>query len=254
MTTSIPAETARAWADIDLAAVVANARTVERAAGTRLLPMIKADAYGLGAVPVARALEEIEPWGYGVATTPEAATLREAGVDRPLIVFTPLLPSQIEACLELHLRPVIGDLEALVAWTSRTARPFHLEIDTGMARSGIRWNDRAALGRAGDLLSGSSGWEGVFTHFHSPDDAPATMAIQWERFQDALAALPSRPPLVHAASSAAALRDRRFAADMVRPGIFLYGGRAGGHTPRTALRLHARVVSVRTLTAGESVS
>ncbi|MGH7658158.1 MAG: alanine racemase, partial [Gemmatimonadales bacterium] len=92
------------------------------------------------------------------------------------------------------------------------------------------------------------------THFHSPDDAPATMAVQWERFQNAVSALPSRPPLVHAASSAAALRDRRFAADMVRPGIFLYGGCAGGQTPRTALRLHARVVSVRTLAAGESVS
>lgn len=254
MTTSNLAETARAWADIDLAAVVANALTVERAAGTRLLPMIKADAYGLGAVPVARALEEVQPWGYGVATIPEASALREAGIDRPLIAFTPLLPSQIEACLELHLRPVIGDLDALEAWTSRTARPFHLEIDTGMARSGLRWDDRAALARATELLGGASGWEGVFTHFHSPDDAPDTMRAQWERFQDVVAAFPSRPPLVHAAASAAAVKERRFAADMVRPGIFLYGGGAGGQTPETVVRLHARVVSVRTIPAGESVS
>lgn len=71
----------RAWAVVNLAAVVSNARTVSRIAGARLLPMLKANAYGLGAVPIARALAPLEPWGFGVATPEEGAELRRAGID-----------------------------------------------------------------------------------------------------------------------------------------------------------------------------
>ena len=84
-----PSETARAWVDVDLDAVVANARTLVAACGTRLLPMVKANGYGLGAVAVARALERLDPWGFGVATVEEGAELRGAGIERPIVVFTP---------------------------------------------------------------------------------------------------------------------------------------------------------------------
>ena len=80
---------ARAWVEVDLAAVVENARTVARVAGTRLLPVVKANAYGVGAVAVSKALEAVDPWGYGVATIEEGAELRAAGIARPVLVFMP---------------------------------------------------------------------------------------------------------------------------------------------------------------------
>ena len=254
MTTSNSADTARAWADIDLANIVANARSIAEASGTRLLPMVKADGYGLGAVPVARALESIEPFGYGVATLPEALELRAAGIDRPIIAFTPLLPALVESFLEHDIRPVIADLAALEAWTARTPRPFHVEVDTGMGRAGFRWDDTSSIAELGTRLAGRGGWEGLFTHFHSADDVPDTLGLQARRFTEVAAAMPSRPPILHMANSAASLRDRAYAADMVRPGIYLYGGAAGGRAPRAVLRVSARVVAVRMVRPGETVS
>ena len=251
---TLSADTARAWVDIDLAALLANARTVAAASGTRLLPMVKANGYGLGGVSVARALEAVDPWGFGVATAEEGAALRAAGCRRPLLVATPLVPDAIEPALAADLRPSVGDLEALRAWMARSDRPFHLEIDTGMGRAGVRWNDRDRLAAVADELRNASGWEGVYTHFHSADSDPDSVRCQWERFQAVLAALPRRPALVHAANSAAALRDRACAGDLVRPGIFLYGGDAGSVAPRAVAALRARIVALRRVAAGETVS
>jgi alanine racemase len=255
-------ETARAWVDVDLRALVANARTLVGLTGTRLLPMVKANGYGLGAVAVARALEPLDPWGYGVASVEEGAALRAAGIVRPVLVASPLLPDAIDAHLAHDLRPAIGDLAALAAWCGRGPRPFHVEIDTGMSRAGFRWDDTSSLVAAASLLQAAEGWEGLFTHFHSADTEPASAAVQWDRFQGVLAALPRRPALVHAANSSAALQGRRFAGDLIRPGIFLYGGAAlsGGAASSTApapnpvATLRARVVAVRTVSAGDTVS
>ncbi|HEY3012716.1 MAG TPA: alanine racemase [Gemmatimonadales bacterium] len=246
-------ETTRAWVDVDLAALVANARTVAAVSGSRLLPMIKANGYGLGAVEVARALEPLDPWGFGVASVDEAATLRAAGVTRPLLVVTPLVPPWIERHLELDLRPSIGDPSTLEAWTAQTGRPFHVEIDSGMSRAGVRWNDGAALDRLRATLATAGGWEGVFTHFIAAESDTDTTALQWERFQETLRSLPRRPPFVHAANSAAALRGKGYAGDLVRPGIFLYGGAAGSTVPRPVAALRARVVAVRSVDAGDTV-
>jgi alanine racemase len=215
--------------------------------------MVKANGYGLGAVPVSRALEALDPWGFGVATVAEGIELRSAGISRPIVVFSPVVPSGLDDCAMHDLRPALGDVASLAAWIP-TGRPFHLEIDTGMARAGLRWNDGAALAEAARLLASASGWEGVFTHFHSSDSDPAATQAQWERFELLLGALPSRPPLVHAANSAAALAGTRYAADLVRPGIFLYGGAAGGMAPEPVARLCARVIATRHLQAGDSVS
>ncbi len=249
--TSIAAMTARAWAEVDLAALVRNARTIERVCRTRLLPMVKGDAYGVGAIEVVRALEVLNPFGYGVATLEEAAALRAAGVARPLLVFTPFLPDQLPQFHRLDLRPVIADLPALQAWSGAAVRPFHVEVDTGMARSGFRWDDAEAWS---SLASRLPGCEGIFTHFHSAELPGHEVELQWERFQTVITRLPSRPPLVHAANSAAALRGRMYAADMVRPGIFLYGGAVPGTEPEPVVRCKARVVGVRRVRAGESVS
>lgn len=249
--TSIPAEAERAWAEVDLGAVVANARTVAAASGARLLPMVKANAYGVGVLPVVRALGALDPWGFGVATVDEGAELRAAGITRPVIVFAPLQPALIPHYHRHDLRPAIGDRNALAAWLGQGDRPFHVEVDTGMARAGFRPVEIAA---SRSLLEASEGWEGVFTHFHSADSDPASADRQWAFFQEVLRALPRRPALVHAANSAAALRGPAFAADLVRPGIFLYGGDVPGVSAVPVVRLQTRVVALRTLRAGESVS
>jgi alanine racemase len=249
-------ETTRAWVDVDLGALRANARTLAAVSGSRLLAMVKANGYGLGGSAVARALEPLEPWGYGVASVEEGAALRAVGIARPILVASPLLPPAIDGHLAHDLRPAIGDTAALAAWCARTDRPFHLEIDTGMGRAGIRWDDAAARSAAGAALAGAEGWEGIFTHFHSAETNPASADVQWERFEQVLAALPRRPALVHAANSAGALRGRTFAGDLIRPGIYLYGGSAGGQGPAPAVvaRLKARVVAVRSIAAGQTVS
>lgn len=248
---SIPTETARAWAEIDLAALVQNARTIARISGARLLPMLKAGAYGLGALPCARALCAVDPWGFGVVTPEEGAALRAGGITLPIVVFSPLQSRQTALYQTHALRPVIGDLAALQAWGATSEAPFHVEVDTGMSRSGFRWD-------AGDdwpaALHGAAGFEGVCTHFHSADSDPASVQLQWRRFEQSVARLPRRPPLVHAANSAAALRGTAYAADLVRPGIFLYGGDAAGLAAAPVVRLHARVVALRTVRASDSVS
>ncbi len=254
MTLSIPAETARAWVEIDLSAVVANARAVAAASGVRLLPMVKANAYGLGAVEISRALEALEPWGYGVGSVEEGEELRAAGIRRPIVVFTPFLSAHPAPYLEHDLRPTIGDLEALRAWIAASSRPFHIEVDTGMGRSGFRWDDVASLHAAARLAGGGPGWEGVFTHFHSADIDPPATERQWERFRNVVRGMACRPALVHAANSAAALEGPRYAGDLVRPGIFLYGGRAGRSTPRPVAKLRARVLAMRRVRPGDSVS
>jgi len=242
------------WVEVDLGSLVRNARRYHDLVGVPLLPMVKANGYGLGAGPVARALEPLDPWGFGVATPEEGAALRAAGITRPIISFIPLHPDRTDLYLSRDLRPVIGDLEALRVWTSRSQQPFHLEVDTGMARSGIRWEDSAALERARALLEAKGGgWEGVFTHFHSSDTDPAATETQWRRLQDVIAALGRRPSLVHAANSAAAQAGPTYAADLARPGIFLYGGAAGTLYPEPVARLHARVVAVRRIPAGTTV-
>jgi alanine racemase len=250
---TVSPETTRAWVDVDLAALVANARTVATVSGSRLLPMVKANGYGLGAVEVAHALESVDPWGFGVASGEEGAALRAAGITRPILVVTPLIPQWIDECIKLDLRPSIGDVSTLEAWIARSRRPFHIEIDTGMSRAGVRWDDHASLSRVCNLLKAADGWEGVFTHFHSAESDPESTRQQWQRFQEVLQALPRRPPLTHAANSAAALRGRVFAGDLVRPGIFLYGGVAGTRAPQPVAALRARVVSVRSIASGDTV-
>ncbi len=254
MTTSNPILDARVWAAIDLNAVLSNARTVADASGARLLPMVKANGYGVGAIRVARVLERLEPWGFGVASVEEALELRGAGITRPLVVFTPFRSSQHLAYIEHNLRPSIGDIDALRHWLAGGDRPFHIEIDTGMARAGFRWDDSALLTELSSALATSPGWEGLYTHFHSSDESIISLDEQWLRFEGVLAALPRKPSLVHAANSGAALRERRFSGDLVRPGIFLYGGEAGGRYPSPVVQLTSRVVSVRRVPAGATVS
>lgn len=247
-------ETERAWVDIDLDALVRNAGRYQALVGVPLLPMIKADAYGLGAIPVARALQPLRPVGWGVATTGEGRSLRKAGFHEPIVVFTPLDAGRLAGHREAGLRPIIGDLAALEAWLGASGDPFHLEIDTGMARSGIRWDAATDLARAGELLRNRSSWEGCFTHFHSPESDPAATATQVARFREALAVLGTRPALLHAASSGGGCLGPSCTFDAARPGVALYGAVVPGLEIEPVVAVRARVVSLRRVLAGDTVS
>jgi alanine racemase len=244
--------TSRAWVEVDLTAVVENARTVARFTGTRLLPMVKANGYGVGAVAVSKALEAVDPWGYGVATVDEGAELRAAGITRPVVVFMPAQPALFDPFDQFRLTPVLGDATSITEWTARGERAFHLEIDTGMGRSGVRWDEIDCVRDALDTPY----LEGCYTQFHSADRDDGSIDVQTERFRQAVARLKRRPALLHVANSAAALRDRRYAFDLVRPGVFLYGGSPGKGLPepQPVVSVRARVLSVRRVRAGESVS
>jgi alanine racemase len=246
-------DTARAWVDVDLEALVRNARSYALATGAPLLPMLKADGYGLGALPVARALASVAPWGFGVATVDEARELHASGVVGPLVVFTPLVPAMIDYTNAVAARPVIGDLEALRAWLEQGRGAFHIEIDTGMSRSGFPWDNHALLAAVRNLLSDASRWEGIFTMFHSAEQDPVATAEQWHRLQRAIEALGHRPPLVHAAASAAARYGHAYAGDLTRPGLHLYGGKVAGLDTVPVAALRARVVAVRRLATGAGV-
>src|SRR3989441_924499 len=121
-----------------------------------------------------------------------------------------------------------------------------------MGRSGVRWDEIACVRDALDTPA----FEGCYTQFHSADRNDGSIDVQTDRFRRAVAQLKRRPALLHVANSAGALRGRRYAFDLVRPGVFLYGGSpgAGLPEPRPVVRVRARVVSVRHVRAGESVS
>jgi alanine racemase len=244
---------ARALVEIDLGALQRNGAAVARRAGVPLLPMIKADAYGLGVKGALRALEVLEPWGYGVATVIEGEELRDLGVSRPIVVFTPLLDGELTRARTARLTPTLGFAGEIDAWVRAGGGPWHLAIDTGMSRAGIPWREIDQIGQ----LTALAPPEGAFTHFHSAELNDSTMGAQESRFREAISRLPSRPRLLHADNSAAIARKGRSAWDLVRPGVFLYGvgsGSTAAIQPEAVVHLRAPIVEIRNLEAGDTVS
>ncbi|HKS07713.1 MAG TPA: alanine racemase [Gemmatimonadaceae bacterium] len=250
---SSTAETAglRAWLDVDLGALVRNARALRARAGVPLLPMVKADAYGLGAVAVSRALLAEQPWGFGVATIPEGIELRDAGVRGRIVVFTPLLVSEFRDAQVADLTPTLGDRAAIAEW-QRSGKPWQLAIDTGMQRAGVPHERTAELN---DLVRAGPP-EAAFTHYHSPERDDGSIAEQDRRFADALASLAVRPALTHTDNSAAIVRRQGQPHGLVRPGVFLYGVGSGANVlaPSPVVHLRARILEVRDVAAGTTVS
>lgn len=261
-------ESLRAWLDVDLDAIRRNAERFRTKAGVPLVAMVKADAYGTGMLPVVRALgapfrgepilvrQANAPWAFGVATLDEAATLRQAGCTARILCTTPLALRELSDAKNLDIRPALHRAEEIVSWSALGGTAYHLAIDTGMARAGIRWDAVNTLA----LVVREHPPEGVFTHFHSSELPDGSREVQDTRFADARLALQRSLPadvLVHSDNSAAiAMRAvRPPSMHLVRPGIGLYGAVA---TDMLALEqtvhLRARVIDVRDVFDGESVS
>ncbi|MEO5590316.1 MAG: alanine racemase [Gemmatimonadaceae bacterium] len=241
----------RAWMEVDLGGVVRNASSLAAVAQVPLIPMIKADAYGLGAVEVALALESLDPLAYGIATVAEGIELRAAGIDRPIVLFTPILQDEYGEAKGAGLTPSLASSRDIESWAA-DGHAYYLSIDTGMARAGVGWRDVGDVAASVALHPPAA----VYTHFQSPGDM-GKMAEQHRRFDEALDAFAKRPPVLHTDSSAAIVRHGRSRVSAVRPGIFLYGVGSGEDAlcqPESVVRVQARIVDLRTVETGDTVS
>ncbi len=260
------------WVEIDLSAIGNNTRRLKSLVGprVRLLATLKADAYGHGALKVARTVLHNGASMLGVATVSEAAPLRNAGISAPMLVFGYVPPWQMREAVHLNLTVTLYALESARA-LSRAALALgqimkvHVKIDTGMGRLGVRAeqiDEILTLLQEIVALPGIE-LEGIYTHFAMADVQDLTHArMQLARFQDVLRVVEAqhlRPPLVHAASSAATLSLPEAHFDMVRPGIALFGMDPSTEVRlpegfRPALSFKTQVAQVKVIPAGECIS
>jgi alanine racemase len=233
------------------------------------MAVVKADGYGHGAVPAAHAALEGGATALAVAAVSEAEGLRDAGIDAPLLVMGPLTGGEWDRAAAVGAEPAAWTPEAVAAAAAAGERrgrplPVHLKLDTGMGRLGARPEDVDALVEAAAGAGPGIRVAGLMTHFATADETDgenaAFMAEQLLRFRGRLPALRERFPdaVVHAANSAATLRDPGTAFDMVRCGIALYGcspfmGDPDAHDLRPAMSLVSWLGSVKTLRSRESV-
>jgi len=256
-------------AEISLSALRHNCRRVREliGPGVAVLAVVKADAYGHGAVPAARVFLEAGAWGLGVSSVAEGVELRRAGIDAPVVVLGGTFPGD-EGFVVAHDLAVAlwdaGKARALDAAARAAHRKVavHVKVDTGMTRLGL---DADGVVEFAGLVRGLAGLEpaGVFSHLASADavdtaDARAQIA-RFERAVEALAEAGLRPPLVHLANSAATVSAPLAHFTMVRPGIMLYGYAPAPHLAKRAavvpaMRLQTAIAQTRRVPAGTRVS
>jgi len=258
-----------AWSEIDADAITTNVVALKAFTQppTRFMAVVKADGYGHGAVQVARAALAGGADRLGVATVAEGIELRDAGITVPIQLLSEPPESAIPSLLEGALVPTITTREFAVAlgkWAAGRGleAPFHLKIDSGMNRIGIRAEDAAAFARN---LADFPGLvlEGTFTHLATADVAGDwEVTRQLQRFERALADMRTEgvePGIVHAANSPATILYPESHYDMVRCGIAIYGLQPSPDTERVldlapAMSVKARVTLVKRVGIGESVS
>lgn len=257
------------WVEIDLGAIRHNVQVVKRRLkpGTRLMAVVKANAYGHGAVEVARTALASGAAMLGVATVGEGVELREAGIEAPILILSEPPASAVPLLLKHDITPSVYTSEFAVQYGEFADRhgmraPYHLAVNTGMNRIGVRHDEaldflrRISFHRALDL-------EGVFTHFATADSVETLdFNMQFRRFKELVTSIRQagiNPGIVHCANSAALLRYPETHFDMVRLGISLYGYHPCPETRpyfdlRPAMSVHARITAVNTPPMSEGVS
>ncbi len=256
------------WVEVDLDRFAANLRAVHETIGKGrgILLVVKADAYGHGAIEMAEAAAAEGVAHLGVATLHEGIQLRQAGCALPIAVLSPLLPAEVGEAVAHDLEPSVGDLafaRELSAEAVRAERPqrFHVEIDTGMGRTGVSLNETERflmeVTRLPELRLAS-----LYTHFPDADAADLEFAREqvraFERLVERLSLAGIRPPRLHASNSAGTVNLPEALFDWVRPGLIAYG-----HQPPHARRdlrvapvmsFKSRIVQLRRHPAGTPIS
>jgi alanine racemase len=282
MSKAIHLEGRPVWAEISLKAIIHNLRVIRRHVGAnrKILAVVKSNAYGLGAVPISKALQKAGAEWFGVTCANEGIELRDAGIRKPILVLTGFWPGEEKRLIQNHLTPTVTRLDdvrylerAVKSIHAKSARKsprvrFHLKINTGMNRLGISPDEidafAAALAACPHLRL-----EGTFTHFASAEDFTAQQTVQQEQlFRDCLArlrALGISPGIVHMANSGAICARPSTWVDMVRPGAILYGYHQSFDPPQKreevkgamplapCLSLRARIISLREVPVGQAV-
>lgn len=270
---NIPEYCSRAYAKIDLDAIAYNLCSMQKhiSPTARMVGVIKADGYGHGSVQVAKAVEDLDfLWGFAVATPEEAHKLRTEGIRKPLLILGYSFPYSYEQLAREEVRPAVFRQDSLpflqkAAETTGKAIKAHIKVDTGMNRIGIA-PDETGLRFMEDLMNREGiEIEGIFTHFAGSDQRDKSGAErQLERFRDftdrAERELGLKIPLKHCSNSAGILEMPEANMDLVRAGIAMYGLYPSEEVFREtvklvpALSLYSRIVYMKTIGAGESVS
>ena len=263
-------ETTRTWAEISLGNLEHNYRALRACAPvSKFLATVKANAYGHGAIPVARRLVELGADYLAVACLDEAAALRAAGITAPVLVLGDTPPQLAEEAVALGVTqtvftPELAQALSAAAGAAGTRAKIHLKADTGMSRLGVLDHDpqRAAAEIAALCAPPHLEPEGIFTHFADADGDEAYTMLQFTRFLDVLDELREKYgrtfAIRHCAASAAVLNYPCTHMDMVRPGIALYPAPScqglDGPGLRPVMALYSRVAAVRDLPGGTPVS
>ena len=248
----------RTYTEIDLLAIRHNAETLKKYTDKQLIAVVKADAYGHGAVRVAEVLRPVADM-FAVATVEEGIELREAGIREPILILFSCLPAQVGPIVEFNLTPSIGDWEfakALNEIASETVRTkVHVNVNTGMNRSGVCWTEAPQfLSKLKNLPCLET--EGLFTHLATADEIDKSfVSVQLKRFSPVRTG--NREKMAHVANSAATLAIPESHFDAVRPGLSLYGIYPATEKPiplKSALTWKARIGWISTISEGEGVS
>ncbi|WP_457637277.1 alanine racemase [Oceanithermus sp.] len=243
------------WLEISLPALAHNYTLLsERAPRSQLIAVIKANAYGHGAVTLARFLLGLGASFFAVATSGEARELRNAGIDVPILVLGALHPDNAADVAAAAAIPSITNPEAARAFAAALpGGTVHLKVDSGMGRVGVAPRELAALVNEVEGLGLQIG--GIYTHFAVADEDPAETRSQLQTFLAAAASLPRSYPL-HAANSAAVLKNIATDLDFIRPGLALYGlspDMKNGYGLQPALSWKARPTQVKRPPRGHGI-
>lgn len=262
----------RAWVEIDLAAIAHNVSQIKRLLKpqTEFMAVVKADAYGHGAVAIAQAALQSGATWLGVATIPEGIELREAGIQAPILILgATYMPEQIQAIARWRLQPTLCTpkqalvfAETIADRSSASPLPVHLKLDTGMSRLGTDWTNATEFAQLVHRLPTLS-IATVYSHLATAESLNRTVVNQQQqRFETAIAQMKTAgiaPPKLHLANSAGTLTDSSLHYDMVRVGLALYGLYPAAHlksvlTLKPVLQVKARITQLKTIQAGTGVS
>lgn len=263
----------RVYAQVDLDAILENVSHMKERLDphTKMIGVVKTDAYGHGSVPTARCLERLDYfWGFAVATVEEAVSLRETGIRKPVLILGYTFPYSYETLAEQDIRPAVFRRDMLELLSQAGVRrdkriKIHIKVDTGMNRIGITPDEEGLTFVKHAMEMPGIEIEGIFTHFARADEADKTSAYGqlelFERFLDRIEKeLGLKIPMKHCSNSASLIEMPRANMDAVRPGIILYGVAPSEEVDkervplRPALTLHSHIVYVKTLEAGQSIS
>ncbi|MCY3553301.1 MAG: alanine racemase [Candidatus Poribacteria bacterium] len=244
----------RTHTEINLQAIQHNAEAIKGHTRKKLIAVIKADAYGHGAVRVTEVLDATADM-FAVATVEEGITLRQADIHKPILVLFSSLPVQAAPIVEYGLTPTIGDWEFAKALHEVGSVKVHVNVNTGMNRSGVCYTEAMAFLSKLKTLHRLE-VEGLFTHFATADEADKSfVSAQLKRFLSVLVHVSGK--MIHAANSAAALSVPESYFDAVRPGLSLYGIYPAAEKPiplKPALTWKTRVGWIEAISEGEGVS